>query len=466
MTLLLSGSVFVLDPWQQPAANTVSLASYKAPPVSGAGLTARGGAAFPVAPGLPAPRATTTGHNPAFDVAARILSGALPHGTELHLIGVYQGAPPDGAKEAPWWAKCTGPRDDPAAMRECHGKYAGQRTTQSIAVDVTRSTAPLALVLMSYEPVLWKLSVGPKSRISKIILAGYHGQDIEGIPANVPIEARTREASPCRTCSRQGEYFYAYKQDSREFEDASKKLKAITGIAPTSFQGSHRANRFFIGNQTVSGAQAADPSNDAGDIYIGKPFKDQVRIAGHLVSLPAGTWQGLADIDAPSTRGRDKLVALGRVDAGPYQELIAIRVQTVSDASGFPHFSGCKTAPNHASQVTANESFGRQLCYEVAHVTDAWSQPLLAMAAKQLRSRGAVLPDTVAAASFHNADLKRSVDLLLYALPAAQITSENQSWDPSSWHPTRLKPDSDQGRFIQEQVNWAAMWYQIFALSP
>lgn len=351
-------------------------------------------------------------------------------------------------------------------MVECHRKYAGQRSAKNIAVSVTRSHAPIALVLMSYEPVIWQLSVASNSRIVKIILAGYYGQDIQGAPAGVPIEARTYEASLCKSCSRQGDYFYAYKQDSSEFENASRKLLSITGLAPTSFQGTYKADRFSISNETVNSHVYPDSPDDKGDIYTDKTFREDVRVAGQQITLPPGLWQGLAYFEAPSKRGRDIFVAFGRLDNGAVHEVIAVRVQTAGDGNSFPQFSGCSTDPKHAGQVNANDSFGAQLCYEVSHVTDAWSQPLLKMAANKLRASGLTVPDTVVAASFHKADAKRSVDFLLYAIPEARIKNENASWDTSLWHPSRLKPDSDQGRFVEEQVKWAKTWYQIFSLSP
>ena len=382
------------------------------------------------------------------------------------MVGVYKGATPNGETETPWWKKCAGLGDDSSARLECHSKYAGQRTTRTIEVETHRSDVPAVLVLMSYEPVKWKVSVKPENKIVKIILSGYHGQDIEGAPDNIPVEVRSYEASPCRNCARQPDYFYAYKQDSPEYENAVKKLKAITGLSPTSFQGSHQASRFSIGNQATSNlTSSSKSSNDDLDAFTKKTYRDQIRVAGYSVSLPEGVWTGLAYTTGPSKRGKDILVALGRKSSNQFSDIIAIRVQTVDDGNGFPQFAGCKNDPHYAGQVTANQSFGNQLCFEVAHITDAWSQPLLAMAKTQLNTLGRYPADTVVASSFHRSDMTQSIDMLVYALPDTQLVNQGEQWESSPWHPKHLKPNSEETNFVQDQVKWATTWHQLFSLS-
>lgn len=458
-TLLLTGFAGLTSPWGQRDTGSAPMASYTPPTRSAAArATVLPRPAPPVA-ALPVVGRTTTGQNPAFDVKPASSSAVLPAGTELHLIGVYEGAPPAGEREGPWWRNCMGLERDPKAALECQARYAGKRAARPVTVDVTRTVAPLALVLMAYEPVVWKLSIGANTRVIRIILAGNHGQDIEGIPGNVPIEARTRESSPCRTCTRQADTFFAYKQDSPEYDNVLTKLQTITGVAPTSFQGAYKADRFSIRDYLATTRTAAVPADDKGDTYTGHFFTDQIRVAGRDVSLPPGRWKGLSHIEAPSTRGRDKLVALRRADASSFMEITAIRVQHVDDANGFPKFAGCSASASHASAINANESFGAQLCYEVVHVTEPWSQPLLALAATQLRSDGISPADTVIASSFHGADKGHSVDLLHYAVPVTSAAAGN--WDTSPLHPKNLRPSSADEGFIKEQVAWAKVWYQL-----
>lgn len=454
ITLLLSGLVYLLSPWRNPGTGTPPLATYKAPP-SGAIMNTNFNRAPPTNTSS-TPISANSRLNPAFDIRVPSLNSPFPQGTEVHMIGAYQGALPNGQQEQPWWSKCTAFKEDSTAMAECHSKYAGLRTTKSISVEVSRSNAPMVLVLMSHDPTLWKLSVHSKSRIAKIILAGYYGQDIEGIANSIPVEVRTYQASPCRNCSRQGDYFFAYKQDSKEFDDASNKVRTITGLVPASFQGSYQADRFSISD---TAADSTNQTYDKGDIYTGNPFKDQILIAGQAVSLPMGNWKGLAYAEVASKRGRDTLVALGKYEDHRFSEVIAIRIQALSDSSGFPQFSGCKTSPRYAGNTQVNESFGTQLCYEVVHMTDAWSQPFLASVATRMDSQGSPPSTTVLASSFHKTGPKLSVDMLHYAIPEA--TAQNEDWNSSIWHPNNIDKSSERWRFIQDKIQSASIWHQI-----
>ncbi|ACV35048.1 hypothetical protein [Accumulibacter sp.] len=464
ITLLLSGLAYLFSPWRNQGTGTPPLATYKAPPT-----VAIGKASFnrtqPASTSNTSVSTAASRLNPAFDVGLPSLNSPFPQGTEVHMIGVYQGALPNGQKEQPWWAKCMAFKDDSTAMAECHSKYAGLRSTRSISVEVSRSPAPMVLVLMSYDPVLWRISVNPRSRIAKIILAGYHGQDVDGIANSIPVEVRTHEASPCRNCSRQGEYFYAYNQDSKEFDDASRKIQKITGVVQTSFQGGYQADRFAISDTTTANRTPANSTDDKGDVYTGNSFKEQILIAGQTVSLPTGDWRGLAYINTASKRGQDKLVALGKYEGRRCSEMIAIRIQVVADSSGFPQFSGCKTTPRYAGDVQVNESFGPQMCYEVTHMTDAWSQPFLASVATQMARQGSSPPTTVLASSFHKTDRKLSVDLLHYAIPEDSHIARNEDWNSSIWHPNNIDKSAERGRFTQERIQSATTWYQIFSLS-
>ncbi|MBI5785323.1 MAG: hypothetical protein HZA64_07700 [Rhodocyclales bacterium] len=440
------------------------MASYSPPPPTQAATHRAFQTTIPAGPAMPSSLAVINGHNPAFNVSAAQGSAALPAGTEVHVVGVYKGVLPDGQKDTPWWAKCQGDRSDPRAMQDCHARFAGQRSTGVVSVGVARTGIPVALVLMSYEPVIWKLDVSPRTRLKKVILAGYHGQDISGLPTGVSVEARTYESSPCSECTRQSGYFYAYKTDSPEYDKAISAIERITGVAPASFQGVHQSGRFVV-NDTVSRAGASpDNPEDAGDVYSGKDFSDQIRVAGQTVSLPGGNWHGLAYLDAPSPRGRDRLVALGRIENNELREVLSLRIQAVIDRKGFPPFSGCTRTKHYAGLEKANESSGVQLCYTVGHVIDAWSQPLLALAARQANVGSASLPDAVVASSFHKADARLAIDVMHYAVPRSDLSRAATSWEKSPWHPKLLPTGSELERFVNQEVSWADTWFQIFSL--
>lgn len=464
LSVLLTGVAALTNPWNHRGSGPAPLASYSPPPTQ---LASSRGAptAFATVPATSSSPTAFNGQNPAFSVGATRHPAALPPGTEVHVVGVYKGVLPGGKKDTPWWAKCQGDKSDPSAMQDCHARFAGQRSTGIVNVGVARTGVPVALVLMSYEPVTWQLEVSPITRLNKVILAGYHGQDVAGLPSGVAVEARTYEPSPCSECTRQSGYFYAYRSGSREYEKAIKAIEGITGLGPTSFQGVYQSGRFAINDTVSRAASSAGNLDDAGDVYSGKEFSDQVRLAGQMLSLPGGKWLGLGYLEGLSARGRDRLVALGRIENNELREVLSLRVQVVSDRKGFPAFAGCSRAAQYAGLAKANESSGLQLCYTVGHVIDAWSQPLLALAAKRVTAEFGPLPDAVVASSFHKADAKLAIDVMHYAVPRVDLSRANTSWEKSPLHPKQLPSDSEIERFVNREVSWANIWFQIFALS-
>lgn len=473
ITLLLTGVVWLLSPAGISPAASHAVAAYSPPtatvPTAGVHATVLGSGS-PVSPGagsatplpLPVP-APTSGFNPAFDAPLKTPSSALPAETELHLLGVYKGAAQDGRKEVPWWSKCTGMASASAEMLECHRKYAGQHDILPISVDVSRTGVPVALVLMAYEPSLWRISAAPGVNIVKVFLGGYHGQDITGLAANIPVEVRTYEPSPCSNCLRQADYFYAYSQTSTEYASTVKKLESITGLQPVSFQGAHQSGRFSVTNNLAASGSGV-LNQKAGDLFIGKSFRSQLRMAGQIIPLPSGAWKGIGYAEGPGQRGSDKMVALAKFEDSTLKEFMAIRVQIANDANGFPQFQGCRTDPSHANQIDSNESFGAQLCFEVIHSTNAWKQPFISSVASQLQSEGIDFPDSVVVGNFHKSDSKRAIDIANLVLPDKSIVNGNETWRQSVLHPKRITPDSIQARFVEEQVRNSERLYHRFKL--
>ncbi|MBK9220013.1 MAG: hypothetical protein IPL70_17420 [Uliginosibacterium sp.] len=173
-------------------------------------------------------------HDSNFDgqlVSAVQTGSTLPLNTELHVIGVYEAS--DSTKGADK-QKCMVFREDPQALFECHAQV--NHRMNPIAVNVPSSANPIALVLMAYEPVQWRITSSATSNIQKVIISGYHGQDVEGLALTIPVVSYTHEISSCKTCQRQARYFYAYDENSKEFPTAIKKITAITGLTLNSFQ--------------------------------------------------------------------------------------------------------------------------------------------------------------------------------------------------------------------------------------
>lgn len=164
----------------------------------------------------------------------------------LHVIGVYQGQTPPGVDDRPWWAQCNDDLKDkqqtvaPAPPSiECHRKYAGMRTEKEIIVNVTDDTRPIILALTAYDRTLWKVTLKEGVRLTKVILAGYHAQQVSGLPPDTPIETYTYDPSPCERCWQGAPYFYSY-------QGSPAQLKEITGLEVTSYQGRYKGTEFSV----------------------------------------------------------------------------------------------------------------------------------------------------------------------------------------------------------------------------
>jgi hypothetical protein len=129
---------------------------------------------------------------------------------ELHVIGVYEGEYPPGVQHA-----------------------AGFHPQGKAAVKVFASSTPVILVVTAYEPVRWKIEVEEGGTIAQLVLAGYHDQEVEGLPASVPVIKRK---------------FFTYDPGDDEFPQIREELLALTGKPIASFQGvySYRGKAFLV----------------------------------------------------------------------------------------------------------------------------------------------------------------------------------------------------------------------------
>ncbi|HYE34429.1 hypothetical protein [Methylocaldum sp.] len=170
-----------------------------------------------------------------------------PKDVELHVIGVYQGKlESDDGK--PWWSKC-GDLQDSRNAADCHSRYAVQRDPGVVEVEVSYNEHPIILALMAYSAVKWRVKPGYGVVIEQVILAGYHGQTIEGVEQGVPVHAYTYKSSPCNPCWQGTGFFYGYEgpdSGSHTYGTVERKLYEITGQRVASFQGKYKGERFSI----------------------------------------------------------------------------------------------------------------------------------------------------------------------------------------------------------------------------
>lgn len=244
-----------------------------------------------------------------------------------------------------------------------------------------------------------------------------------------------------------------------------QKLESLTGLMPSSFQGTHKSNSFSITPNTVSLSsnwrnQQAQKSNGS---YINQDFVDSVGIGDKELPLPEGKWQGIAYEKLSSSRGSDELLVLARIEDTKLRELMAARVQVTNDGKGFSSNSSCKNKTMYASVTKENEPFGAQLCYWVEHNTTPWQQPIFDLAAAKLTDMGLTLPATVINAGFHRADSNSSETVLYYSNPEfSDIHTSNSSFANSLWHPNKISKDPIRESYVTDYTKWAATWFQIF----
>ncbi|MGB3535252.1 MAG: hypothetical protein WBA13_17265 [Microcoleaceae cyanobacterium] len=135
---------------------------------------------------------------------------------ELHLVSVYE-----------------------ANANHSHGNH----PTGLAEVKITRQDKPIILALSSYEPVKWQLQLAPGVQIEKIILNGYHDQQIAGV-SGIPVE----EYSYQDTGNYLGNFPYRWESvaDSSTSPELVNQLNKLTGTPLTSFQGCYRGTQFKI----------------------------------------------------------------------------------------------------------------------------------------------------------------------------------------------------------------------------
>lgn len=465
-TLFFTGVSWLLTIFSSSATGTANLAKYTPPqvqqPSTGAPpqiqppSTGALQLALPSPATLPSARGSTlSAHDSNFDgqlVASMSVGNTLPPNTELHLIGVYEASDPTKGAER---QKCLVFRDDIPAMMACQAKF--NHRMNPITVNVPSSANPIVLVLMAYEPIQWKISASSSANIKKVIISGYHGQDIDGLDPSIPTVSYSYEASPCKMCTRQSGYFYAYDESSKEYQAALKKIASITGLTPSTFQGGYKGERFYIRPGSTSAA-----SGDLAklkDTYSGRSFTDNIKVANSNVPLPEGKWTVVSYYNMPTGRGLDQNLLLALTGKNLAEAYYAIRVKTPEDRSGFPANDGCKRKADYINETLTNTAFGDQLCYWVGPVADAWSQPLFAAAKTHAVGN---LPDLVIASSFHQATEKVSIDTLYYALPGTSLRQAlpggNQDWESAN-----LGKNPEAQKFADQQKQWAKIWFQLMA---
>jgi hypothetical protein len=124
--------------------------------------------------------------------------------SEVHVVSIYEGA------------------KDPAG---------GGVRLAGVVVD--RPDVEVTLVLSAYDPVSWTVTATPKTKIKKVILAGYHRQGA-AVPQNAPVVEmfhEGREGNPY--------LYFPHALDSSRFRPAVQALKDVTQQELRSFRSTY-----------------------------------------------------------------------------------------------------------------------------------------------------------------------------------------------------------------------------------
>jgi hypothetical protein len=138
--------------------------------------------------------------------------GDLPAATEttVHVVGFYEGFMPPG-----------------------------QRTGGVARVSVEASSGPIILVLSAYADTVWELELAAGARLQRIILGGYKDQTLVDPPAGVPVEKHTHAGNA-------NDFFLCHTREDVEFVKMSARLKELTGLDITTFQGAYGAGQAAV----------------------------------------------------------------------------------------------------------------------------------------------------------------------------------------------------------------------------
>jgi len=125
---------------------------------------------------------------------------------EVHVVGIYEG------------------------FTKSDGKIHGGKAR----VEVRRPDKHVTLVLVSYTPVTWEISLDPKTRIEKVILGGGGKSVVKGLPEKTEVVEAFRGSKDPKLA------VYAYKSDAPGFRAIVEAIDAMTKQKVANFTGIYR----------------------------------------------------------------------------------------------------------------------------------------------------------------------------------------------------------------------------------
>jgi hypothetical protein len=155
-----------------------------------AGLNGALSKRFLVLPGVPAPRGDTGHSCVAYLDGFHVSDAMLCLGDERNSVERLRKLPPDEALAA--CRLLDAPADasvEAVSIYEPDGAVHSSGSKR-VAVPVNvrvRKAGNIILVLNSYEPAIWRVTLGPETRITGVLLGGYYQSEVDGIHPDTPV---------------------------------------------------------------------------------------------------------------------------------------------------------------------------------------------------------------------------------------------------------------------------------------
>lgn len=122
------------------------------------------------------------------------------------------------------------------------GVYEPDRAVGTIDVSVDRPGSDVHLVLSSYEPVEWLLSVDPSTNLVEVILNGYNAHTVVGLPGGTTLTRRDGIGLYWDACG----YELPSSGGGCDTEVIVAAAEAYTGVPLNSFTGCYVASTFEL----------------------------------------------------------------------------------------------------------------------------------------------------------------------------------------------------------------------------
>jgi RNA polymerase sigma factor (sigma-70 family) len=133
-----------------------------------------------------------------------------------------------------------------------------EKRGKPVDVEVRATTKPVVLVLTSYMETVWNIKLAEEARIKAVILGSGMPQEIDGLPADVPVHSCCPDGSSFyfdRKEDQPRNTFCAYHWNTFQSRRMVEKLNDLTGLLVSTFQGQGKSTGTSF---VVDGARGSD----------------------------------------------------------------------------------------------------------------------------------------------------------------------------------------------------------------